>query len=67
MRRAAVAVIDVPEGSTVDDLARRLGIPADMARVVLVNGHDAEPGRTLVADDAVSIFPPLMGGGGESA
>ncbi len=44
------------------DLAGRLGIPADLARVVLVNGEDAEPGRRLASGDSVAIFPPLMGG-----
>ena len=51
--------LDVPEASTVDDIARRLGIPADLARVVLVNGQDAPPGRPLTGGDVVTIFPPL--------
>lgn len=45
-----------------DDVARRLGMPADMARVVLVNGQDAEPDRRLADGDSIAIFPPLMGG-----
>src|SRR5256712_259433 len=59
--------LDVPEASTVDDIARRLGIPADLARVVLVNGQDAPPGRPLTGGDVVTIFPPLAGGGGGGA
>ncbi|PYO19532.1 MAG: hypothetical protein DMD88_15000 [Candidatus Rokuibacteriota bacterium] len=54
--------LDVPKGSTVDDVARRLRIPSDLARVVLVNGQDAEPGRPLAAGDVIAIFPPLAGG-----
>src|SRR2546427_73777 len=59
--------LDVPEASTVDDIARRLGIPADLARVVLVNGQDAPPGRPLTGGDVVTIFPPLAGGVGGGA
>src|SRR2546430_14896615 len=54
--------LDVPKGSTVDDVARRLRIPSDLARVVLVNGQDAEPGRPLAAGDVIAVFPPLAGG-----
>ena len=46
-----------------DAVVCRLGIPADMTRVVLVNGKDAEPGHRLGPGDSVAIFPPLMGGG----
>ena len=43
-------------------LLRRLGIPDDVPRVVLVNGHDADDDRPLQPDDVVSAFPPLAGG-----
>jgi molybdopterin converting factor small subunit len=46
----------------VEDVARRLGIPDDLARVVLVNGRDGEPGARLAANDVITIFPPLAGG-----
>ena len=39
-----------------------LGIPADLARVILVNGHNAPADRPLTAGDEVAIFPPLAGG-----
>ena len=45
-----------------DDVARRLGIPDSLARVVLVNGRDVEPGYRLAANDVITIFPPLIGG-----
>ena len=54
--------IDVPDGATVADIAQRLGIPGDIARVVLVNGRDAEPGQRLAPNDVITIFPPLVGG-----
>jgi hypothetical protein len=51
----------------VDEVVCRLGIPADMTRVVLVNGKDAEPGHRLGPGDSVAIFPPLMGGSAAAA
>lgn len=56
------AELEVPEGSTVTEITRRLGIPPDLARVVLVNGRDVGPDAPLDAHDIVTIFPPLSGG-----
>jgi len=61
--RDGVVVLDLPEDATVSDVMRRLGIPADSTRVVLVNGHDAAPEQSLAPDDVVAVFPPLAGGG----
>jgi molybdopterin converting factor small subunit len=60
--RNGTAELEIPEGSTVAEVARRLGIPSDLARVVLVNGGDAGPEAPLTALDVVTIFPPLAGG-----
>jgi molybdopterin converting factor small subunit len=56
------ALIDLPPGATVLHALRRLGIPDDAPRIVLVNGHDAEDGQALAPGDVVSAFPPLSGG-----
>jgi molybdopterin converting factor small subunit len=55
-------VIDLPEGTTVGELVRRLAIPDDLPRLLLVNGHEAELDRRLALGDIVSILPPLVGG-----
>lgn len=60
--REGVAEIEIPEGSTVAEVTRRLGIPSDLAHVVLVNGRDMGSEEPLVAHDVVTIFPPLAGG-----
>jgi len=57
-----VATLEMPEGSTVRDVASLLGIPTDLDRVSLVNGREAEPERALRPGDVVTVFPPLMGG-----
>jgi molybdopterin converting factor small subunit len=60
--RDGVAELELPDGSTVADVTRQLGIPPDLARVVLVNGHDAGSEAGLSLGDVVTIFPPLAGG-----
>jgi molybdopterin converting factor small subunit len=60
--RDGAAELEIPEGSTVADVTRRLGIPPDLARVVLVNGRDMGTEAPLVKADVVTIFPPLAGG-----
>jgi len=60
--RQGVATLEVPERSTVRDVVQRLGIPADLERVTLVNGGNATPDDTLQPGDVVTVFPPLSGG-----
>ena len=55
-------VLDVPDGATVDDVARLLGIPDAMARLALVNGREVDPQEPLTALDVLTLFPPLAGG-----
>jgi molybdopterin converting factor small subunit len=62
--RDGVARIELPEHSTIAALIDRLAIPADLSRVVLVNGHDVEDDAALHAGDVVDVFPPLAGGAG---
>ncbi|MBI1963553.1 MAG: MoaD/ThiS family protein [Candidatus Rokubacteria bacterium] len=56
------AALDVPAGATVADVLGALGIPVDLARVILVNGHDAAADQPLADGDEIAIFPPLAGG-----
>jgi sulfur-carrier protein len=57
------AVLEVPDGSTVGDLVRFLGVPDEMTVIALLNGCEAEPDQILKSDDVVTLFPPLVGGG----
>ena len=61
---AGSTFLDVAEGGTVAEVVRALGIPADLSRLVLVNGRDANDDRCLAAGDVVTLFPPLAGGEG---
>jgi molybdopterin converting factor small subunit len=62
--RDGTAALDVPDGSTLGDVLRRLAIPSELATVALVNGQEAEAGHRLEAGDVVAVFPPLAGGAG---
>ena len=62
--RDGVAEFEIPDGGTVADVTDRLGIPPDLARVVLVNGRDIGSQAPLNGGDIVTIFPPLAGGSG---
>ena len=57
------ARLEVPDGATVDDVARLLGIPDTLARLALVNGREADPRERLTPSDVLTLFPPLAGGG----
>lgn len=60
--RDGKAVVELPDGGTVADLARRLGVPPGYERVALVNGREAEDTHVLAEGDVVTLFPPLAGG-----
>ena len=55
-------VLDVPEGTTVDQVVDSLKIPPGVERLTVVNGRDASPDQGLSEGDVLSLFPPLAGG-----
>ena len=55
-------VMDVPAGTTVDQVVHSLRIPSELERLTVVNGHDAAPDQPLSEGDVLSLFPPLAGG-----
>ena len=56
------AALDVPSGTTVADLLRRLKIPPELDTLTVINGRDASPEQVLAEGDILSVFPPLAGG-----
>jgi sulfur carrier protein ThiS len=54
--------LEVPDGTTVHDLIRILGIPPEIDCLRVVNGHDAPPDQGLEDGDVLALFPPLAGG-----
>jgi len=62
IRSGAPLEVDLSEGSTLDDLVDRLGLPKDLVKVTFVNARAEEPDYRLKSEDVVGIFPPIAGG-----
>ena len=55
--------IELPEGGTIEDALRVVGIPVDSVQVFTVNGQvDRNRRRALTADDELTVLPPMGGG-----
>ncbi len=54
--------LEVPEGTTAADLARRLGIPLDEVKIIMRNGLQVEPDEVLADGDRVAYIPAVGGG-----
>jgi molybdopterin synthase sulfur carrier subunit len=54
--------LQVPAGSTVTDVCRRLAIEDGEAAILIVNGVAARGDHPLASGDEVSLFPALGGG-----
>lgn len=54
--------LDVPEHSTLGELAELLKLPPDEVKICFVNGIICELDQILNAGDEVGIFPPIGGG-----
>jgi sulfur carrier protein ThiS len=54
--------LELPDGSTVADVFRHLGLGDREAAIVLVNEAAATRDQRLSSGDAVSLLPALSGG-----
>ena len=55
-------IVELPEGSTINDLLAQLGIPERVVKVTFVDGHARGSIFRLKPDAEVGIFPPVGGG-----
>ena len=57
------AVLEMPDGTRLDQVIEHLAIPTTLAQLVMVDGAH-EPNRARVLHDGcvISIFPPVAGG-----
>ena len=60
--KAGTVALEVPDGARISDVTRRLGIPASLDHVALLNGSNADGEERVHAGDVIDIFPPLAGG-----
>ena len=53
----------VKEGSAIRDLAKEIGLPPKLVRLVFINGKQVDLDTVLSEGDTVFFLPPALGGG----
>jgi len=56
------AEVELPDGSSVEDLIDAMGAPRELVFSVLVDGTQAPVGHTLTDRAEVTLMPPFAGG-----
>ena len=56
------ATLGVPDGATVLDMMRQLGVPDDVPCIPVVDGKRSTAETVLRDGETLSLFPPLTGG-----
>ncbi len=54
--------VEVPEGTTFDQLREMLGLPADEVKVIMRNGLHVEPDDLVQDGDRIAFIPAVAGG-----
>lgn len=54
--------MEIPEGTTIQDLLRLLNIPNEEIKITFVNGIIQSSDYIIKLGDEVGIFPPIGGG-----
>lgn len=54
--------LTIEEGLSVRELVRRLGLPEDQIKLVMVNGVVSKWDVMLQGNERVALFPPVGGG-----
>ncbi|MBN2295761.1 MAG: MoaD/ThiS family protein [Pirellulales bacterium] len=54
--------VGIEKGDTVAEVLDRLGIPADEARIIFVDGRKSGLAKKLAGGETVSVFPAIGGG-----
>ncbi|OGP60491.1 MAG: hypothetical protein A2V65_02675 [Deltaproteobacteria bacterium RBG_13_49_15] len=52
----------VEQGTTVDHIVKRLGIPPEMELLISINGRHADLDSPLLEGDAITFLVPIAGG-----
>ena len=53
---------EYPQGITVAEVIRSIGLTEDQVTLVFINGKHAGPGSALAEGDVLALFPPIGGG-----
>lgn len=54
--------VEIEEGATIKSLFEDLKVPADIPKIIFLNGVHAEETTVLKEGDRLGVFPPLGGG-----
>lgn len=60
--RENIQTLEVPEGSTPEDIFKIVGIEAAEVAIMLRNGRDRKNDIKLEDGDTLALFPPVGGG-----
>jgi len=55
-------IIDVPEGTTFEELRRQLGLPAAEVKVIMRNGLQTDLNEIITDGDRIAYIPAVAGG-----
>ena len=61
-RTGNLCAMEIPEGTTIKELLQRLTFPAEIRKIIIVNGVHAGDNQTLAEGDRIGVFPPVAGG-----
>lgn len=53
---------EMPDGATVADLIRKLGVPDELASVITIGDEAIDASQALKEGDRVMVIPPVAGG-----
>jgi molybdopterin synthase sulfur carrier subunit len=53
---------EMPDGATVADLIRKLGVPEELASVITIGDEAIDASQALKEGDRVTMIPPVAGG-----
>ncbi len=59
-------MMEIPEGSILSDVIRRLKLPEEISLLKVVNGEVRQAVHPLEDGDEIALFPPIAGGESES-
>lgn len=62
LKLGEVMPVELPEGTTVDQLIEQLRLPAAEVKMIFVNNLVREAKSPLASGDEIGIFPPIGGG-----
>jgi sulfur carrier protein ThiS len=60
--RGQKQIMEVKEGTTVNELLQQLGVPADAVKLIFLDGLHSDGDSVLKDGIRLTVFPPVGGG-----